>query len=262
MLRPRIIPILLLHKNGLYKSVNFDSYKYIGDPLNAVKIFNEKKVDELAIIDIDASINNRIPNFKLISKIASACRMPLAYGGGVKTINQFNKIIGLGVEKVIFSSGFIENSLLIRECSEQTGSQSIVICLDVRKEGIFTNKYNVYTYNGKKKVDKTLLELIIKSQDMGAGEIILNSIDLDGSLKGYDINLIHKVYGQLKIPITILGGAGNLQHIKKLFENYPIVGAGVGSLFVLKGKYRAVLIQYPSALEKQDLYPYKVNKNS
>ena len=177
MLLPRIIPYLLIHKGGLYKTVNFKNPKYVGDPLNAVKIFNEKYVDELVIIDIDATVENKIPNYKLIKNIASQCRMPVCYGGGIKTVQQIEKIIGLGVEKVAISSAAINNPNLILEASRRVGSQSIAVVLDIKKGKIFQDKYNVCINNGKKILKKNPKDLCVLFQRLGAGELIINSVD-------------------------------------------------------------------------------------
>ena len=251
MLRSRIIPCLLVHDQGLVKTVKFKNPKYVGDPLNAVRIFNEKKVDELMLIDIDASVQNREPDYQMISHISAECRMPLCYGGGVKTLEQAKKILALGVEKVALSSSVIERPELITELAEQVGSQSVVVVLDAKKK--FLGDYDIYTHNGTHKTGKTLLKFVKEVEKLGAGEIVINSIDHDGLMKGYDLDLIEKVKSAITIPMTALGGAGELQDISKLIEKHKIIGAAAGSLFVFKGKYRAVLINYPSVSEKMQI---------
>ena len=247
MLRPRITPCLLIHQGGLVKTIHFKNPKYVGDPINAVKIFNEKEADELIILDIDATVGNVEPNYKLIGNLAAECRMPLCYGGGIKTPQQAKKIIGLGVEKVAISAGAIENLSLVTEISQAVGRQSVVVVLDVRKKtGFFSKGYDVFTQNGKQGHKVDVFELASQMQAAGAGEIVINSIDLDGQMKGYDIALASKMRRELSIPLTFLGGAGSHKDIEDLLSECGVVGAAAGSLFVFKGSYRAVLISYPN----------------
>lgn len=252
MLRPRIIPSLLIHDNGLVKTVNFKNPKYVGDPINAVKIFNEKEVDELAVFDIDVSVNGNEPNYDLIEKLANQSRMPLCYGGGVKTIEQAQKIFGLGIEKIALSSAVIQNPSLITEIANRVGSQSVIVVIDVKKK--LLGGYEVYIHNGKKATGINPIKFAEEAQKLGAGEIIINSIDQDGVMKGYDMNLIDKVVENLTIPVTVLGGAGSLQDVKKVIDKHKIIGVAAGSLFVFKGVYKAVLINYPNKEEKEKLY--------
>lgn len=252
MLRPRIIPCLLISKKGLVKTVNFKNPKYIGDPINAVKIFNEKEVDEIMILDIDASTLNQPPNFSLIEKLALECRMPLAYGGGIKKIEDVITIIKLGCEKVVISSAAILNPILIKEASNKVGKQSISVVADVKKN--FFGNYNIFFHNGTVECGISLKDFVKKMEDFGAGEIVLNSIDYDGTGLGYDLDLVEYVRDLIDIPITVLGGAGTLNDVKKLVNKFGIIGAAAGSLFVLKGKYRAVLISYPSYQEKLKIF--------
>lgn len=252
MLRPRIIPSLLVHDNGLVKTVNFKNPKYVGDPINAVKIFNEKEVDELAVFDIDASVEGNEPNYALIEKLANQSRMPLCYGGGVKTVEQAQKIFGLGIEKIALSSAVIQNPSLITEIANRVGSQSVIVVIDVKKK--LLGGYEVYIHNGKKATGVNPIKFAEEAQRLGAGEIIINSIDQDGVMKGYDMNLIDKIVENLTIPVTVLGGAGTLQDIKKVIDKHKIIGVAAGSLFVFKGVYKAVLINYPNKEEKEKLY--------
>ncbi|MDC1455978.1 AglZ/HisF2 family acetamidino modification protein [Flavobacteriaceae bacterium] len=252
MLRSRIIPCLLVHNKGLVKTVNFKDPKYVGDPINAVKIFNEKEVNELMVLDIDASKEKRGPDFNLIKNLAVECRMPFCYGGGVSTVEQAKKIISLGAEKVALSSAIIENPMLCKEIGEAVGVQSVVVVLDVRKKML--GGYDLYTMNGKKKSKRKLNEFVIELNGIGVGEIIVNSIDNDGKMLGYDIELAEIIRNLCDVPITILGGAGNLEHIKSLIDKFKVIGAAAGSLFVFKGKYKAVLINYPNKEEKAILY--------
>ncbi|TPE54286.1 imidazole glycerol phosphate synthase subunit HisF [Maribrevibacterium harenarium] len=251
MLRSRIIPCLLVKNKGLVKTVNFKDPKYVGDPINAVKIFNEKLVDELVVLDIDASKDNREPDYKMIENLATECRMPFCYGGGIKTVEQAVKISNLGVEKVALSSSALENPMLISEIASAIGRQSVVVVLDVKKT--LFGGYDCYVYNGTKKVKGDLVELAKKAQQLGAGEIVVNSIDNDGKMAGYDHKLIRIIRAAIDIPLTVLGGAGSLSDIKSVIDEHKIIGVAAGSLFVFKGTYKAVLINYPSVEDKKSL---------
>jgi cyclase len=251
MLRPRIIPCLLVHKGGLVKTRQFKDPKYVGDPINAVRIFNEKEADELMVLDIDATVNKVAPDFALIAKLAAECRMPLCYGGGVTTAEQAARIVDMGVEKVAVSAAAIAKPSLLTEMATAVGRQSVVAVLDVRKRlGLFTEGYELYSHNGKSvhKVDPVAFAQQL--QEAGAGEIVVNSIDRDGLMQGYDLELATQFKQALRVPVTFLGGSGALDHISKLISNLGVVGAAAGSFFVFKGKYRAVLINYPSPEQK------------
>jgi cyclase len=252
MLRPRIIPSLLLHDKGLVKTVNFKSPKYVGDPINAVRIFNEKEVDELAFFDIDATVLNKEPDYSLIEKLANQSRMPLCYGGGVQTIEQAQKIFGLGIEKIALSSAVIKNPRLVTQIAERVGSQSVIVVLDIKKK--LLGGYEVYTHNGKKSTGINPIKFVKELELLGAGEIIINSIDQDGVMKGYDLALIEKIAESISIPLTVLGGAGSLADIEKVIDKYGVIGVAAGSLFVFKGPYKAVLINYPTQLEKNKVF--------
>ena len=252
MLRPRIIPCLLVKDGGLVKTIRFETPKYIGDPINAVRIFNEKEVDELIVLDIDATTENREPDYSMIEHLAEECRMPLCYGGGVKTVEQVQKIIEVGVEKVAISSAALENPALVKEASECVGSQSVVVVLDVKKRGL-RNKYEVFLHNGRKATGYVPEDLAMQMERLGAGEIVLNSIDHDGVMKGYDFTLVDKIRESINVPLTVLGGGGSLQDIGQLIHRYGAIGCAAGSLFVFKGAYRAVLINYPNRAEKDAL---------
>lgn len=252
MLRSRIIPCLLVKNKGLFKTVQFKDGKYVGDPINAVKIFNEKEVDELMVLDIDATKEGREPDFGMIENLANESRMPLCYGGGVKTVEHAKKIIHLGAEKVALSSAVIENPDLVSEIAKAVGVQSVIVVLDVKKKGLF-GKYQVYIHNGTKPTGKSPVELAKKFEALGAGEIVINSIDNDGLMKGYDFNLIDMVRSAINLPLTVLGGAGSLEDIKSIIDKYKVIGVAAGSLFVFKGKFKAVLINYPNRDEKRKL---------
>lgn len=250
MLRPRIIPCLLVHKGGLVKTVGFDKPKYVGDPLNAVRIFNEKEVDELMVVDIDATRHGREPDYKLIANLASECRMPLAYGGGVRTVEQFERLVSLGVEKVSASAAAVADLGLVSAAAERVGGQSVVVVIDVRKKG---KGFEVFTHNGTKATGLDAVEFARRAEAAGAGEIVINSIDRDGQMKGYDLDLVRAVRGAVTRPLTVLGGAGTLADMAGLVKEFGIIGAAAGSLFVFKGVYRAVLINYPARADKDQL---------
>lgn len=254
MLRPRIIPCLLLHQGGLVKTQAFKDPKYVGDPINAVRIFNEKEADELMVLDIDATREGREPDFALIAKLAAECRMPLCYGGGVTAASQAARIVDMGVEKVAVSTAAIANPGLLSEMAAAVGRQSVVVVIDVRKKtGFFSKGYEVCTHNASKvhKIDP--LALALQCQQAGAGEIVINMVDRDGMMSGYDVDFARQVKSRLNIPVTFLGGAGSLDDLQQLIRAVGIVGAAAGSLFVFKGKYRAVLINYPTPRQKMAL---------
>lgn len=255
MLRSRIIPCLLVHKKGLVKTTNFKDSKYVGDPINAVKIYNEKEVDELIVLDIDATVEGRGPDFEMIKNLAIECRMPFCYGGGVTTVEQAKKIISLGAEKVALSSVAIKTPKLLADIGKAVGIQSVVVVIDVKKKGFLGGGgYDIYIKNGKEKVSVKLKELILDLNKIGVGEIVTNSIDRDGAMQGYDLALVEMIRELTEVPMTVLGGAGSLEDIRNLISTYKIIGAAAGSLFVFKGKYRAVLINYPNKEEKKELY--------
>lgn len=255
MLRPRIIPCLLVHKGGLVKTQQFKSPKYVGDPINAVKIFNEKESDELMVLDIDAAVNKVEPNYALIAKLAAECRMPLCYGGGITTAKQAARIIDLGVEKVSVSSAAIADPSLLTRMAEAIGRQSVVAVLDVRKKtGLFGGEgHELCTHNAKTTHKLDPVAFAQQLQEAGVGEIVINSVDRDGEMKGYDIDLALQMRAALKVPLTVMGGAGSLHHVSELLGACGVIGAAAGSLFVFKGQYRAVLINYPAPQQKDEL---------
>src|SRR5690349_12058288 len=215
MLRPRIVPCLLVRNKGLVKTVKFANPKYVGDPINAVRIFNEKECDELMVVDIDATTGGAPPDFRMIENLAAECRMPLCYGGGIKTADQAKSIIGLGVEKVALSSAAIADPHLISQVADEIGRQSVVVVLDVRRR-TFGRKYEIYTHNGKTATGKCPIEFAEIAERHGAGELVLNSIDHDGVMKGYDLEIASRVREVISIPMTVLGGAGSLDDIGTL----------------------------------------------
>ncbi len=258
MLYPRIIPALLVHRKGLVKTVKFTDPKYVGDPVNAVKIFNEKEVDEIIVLDIDASRNHNAPDLKMIEDIAYECRMPLCYGGGIKTADQAVDIFNLGVEKIAISSAAIEDPTLITKIAERVGNQSVVVVMDVKKKR-FGNKYEIFIENATKNTGENPISFAKKAEKLGAGEIVVNSIENDGLMMGYDYNLIRSVKNEINIPMTVMGGAGSLDDIGKVINEHGIIGVAAGSLFVFKGKYRAVLINYPLPEIKEKLVKENLN---
>nr|WP_249127450.1 AglZ/HisF2 family acetamidino modification protein [Bradyrhizobium lablabi] len=256
-MRPRIIPSLLVHDKGLVKTVGFSNPKYVGDPINVVRIFNEKAVDEIAVYDIDATTRGYAPDYKLIENLAFESRMPLCYGGGVKTLEQVKAIIGLGVEKVALSSAVIANPRLIAEAAEAVGCQSVVVVLDVKPRPR-SKDYDVWTHNGTKNTGRSMLDVAAEAEKLGAGEIVINAIERDGQMKGYDLDLARKINAAARVPVTILGGAGSLAHIEELIRSSGVSGAAAGSLFVFKGIYRAVLVNYPTIRERDELLQSRI----
>jgi imidazole glycerol-phosphate synthase subunit HisF len=252
VLRPRITPCLLVREGGLVKTVGFGDSKYVGDPLNAVRIFNEKEVDELVVLDIDATAQDREPDLKMIQDLAAECRMPLCYGGGVKSVEMARQIISVGVEKIALSSVAIEDPGIVGRIAEAIGSQSVVVVLDVKKER-WGRGYRVYIRNGSVATGRTPAQILAAFPDDQIGEVMVNDIQRDGEMKGYDLDLAREVRQVVAGPMTVLGGAGSLDHIRELFGEFGVIAAAAGSLFVFKGPYRAVLINYPNSEEKSRL---------
>lgn len=252
MLRPRIIPCLLIQDGGLVKTVRFKDPKYVGDPINAVKIFNEKEADELIVLDIDASVKGVEPNYKQIANLAAECRMPLCYGGGIRTAEQAKKIISLGVEKVAISSAALNDPMLITRIAEEIGRQSVVVVLD-HKHRMLSKSQDVWIHNGTRNTKRSVLDVALEMQALGAGEIVINSIENDGRMQGYDVTLAAKLRETVNLPITVLGGGGSLEHMHDVVAKCGVVGVAAGSFFVFKGPYRAVLISYPNDQQKADV---------
>lgn len=244
MLRTRVIPCLLLKNKGLVKTAKFRQPKYVGDPINAIKIFNEKEVDELIFLDTTATIENRRPPIKLISQIATECFMPFCYGGGIRSVEDIAELFTLGVEKVAINSQAVENPALIKQAAELFGSQSIVVSIDVKKN--WFGKYRVWTHGGSKASKLDPVDFAVQMQDMGAGELFLNSIDRDGTMAGYDIDLIKQVSEAVRIPVIACGGAGSLDDFADAIKKGGASAVSAGSMFVFQGSNRAVLITYPS----------------
>ena len=248
-MRIRVIPSLLIHKGGLIKSVKFKNYKYVGDPINAVKIFNEKEVDEIAVIDIDASREKREPNINQIIEIASEAFMPMAYGGGITNIEQIKKILFSGIEKVILNKAAHSNPNLISEAARLFGNQSIVVSIDVKKS--FLAGYRIYTDNAKNKTNYTPIQFVKRMEEAGAGEILLNSIDRDGTYQGYDTHIIELISKAINIPLIALGGAGTIDDFAKA-KKAGASAVAAGSMFVFQRPHQAVLISYLTQRELKE----------
>jgi imidazole glycerol-phosphate synthase subunit HisF len=244
VLRTRVIPCLLLKGRGLVKTMRFKDPKYLGDPINAVKIFNEKEVDELVLLDIAATNDGRGPSFKVVEEIASECFMPLAYGGGIRSVDDIHRVLALGVEKVVLNTAAAEHPDLVRHAAERFGSQAVVVSIDVRKK--LFGGYEVMTRSGTHGTGLNPVEYSQLVAQLGAGEILLNAIDRDGMQRGYDVDLIKQVTSAVKVPVIAIGGAGRLEHLALAAQAGGAAAAAAGSLFVLHGPHRAVLISYPS----------------
>lgn len=242
-LLPRIIPVLLLKGRGLVKGIQFKNHKYVGDPINAVQIFNTKQVDELFFLDITATKENRIPPLDLIQKIADQCLMPFGVGGGIKSVEDARAILNSGAEKVCLNSYALENPKIIEEISKTFGSQSIVVSIDIKKN--FFGKTVVTTRNGKKKLKMDLIQILKVVQNSGAGEILLNNIERDGTCEGYDLEILRNVSDNVSIPVIACGGACELNHLRDGLTKGKASAVAAGSMFVLHGRRKAVLISYP-----------------
>ena len=243
MLNFRVIPCLLWKNSGLVKTVKFKNPVYVGDATNAIRIFNEKEVDELIILDIEATVKGKSPDINFIKKIASECFMPLCYGGGITTLKQIKDVVSAGVEKISLNSIAVENPAFIREASKEFGSSTIVACIDYRKN--MFGKNIVTAASGQRKSKYNPLEFAKLMEEMGAGEIVLNSIDKDGTMTGYDIEMIRNVTHAVSVPVIALGGAGQVQHFEDAIRARASAVAA-GSMFVFQGKHKAVLINYPA----------------
>jgi cyclase len=252
MRRIRVIPVLLLRDRGVYKSIRFDNHKYVGDPINAVKIFNEKEVDELLVLDIGATRNKRPPDLQQISDIAGEAFMPIGYGGGITSMEEVKKILYAGVEKVVFNYSTINNPQLVEEAATVVGSSSVVVSIDYKKDWLGRTK--AYTNGGKTNTRKSPVELARQAEQMGAGEIIINSIDRDGTYAGFDLQMIRTISEAVNVPVIACGGAGSVNDFKLAVEAGASAVAA-GSMFVFQRPHNAVLISYPSQQElKEKLY--------
>jgi cyclase len=247
VLRTRVIPCLLLRNNGLVKTIKFTNPAYVGDPINAVRIFNDKEVDELIFLDISATLEHRPPPFKVISEIASECFMPLGYGGGIRSVSDMKTIFSLGVEKVCVNTAAVDDPDLIASAAEAFGSQSIVVSIDVGRD--LFGRHKVFTHSGTRNRKLDPAEFAFLMEKKGAGELFVNSIDRDGTMSGYDLELLKRVTEAVGIPVVACGGAGKIEHFVEAAKQGGVSAVAAGSMFVFSGKHRAVLITYPSREE-------------
>jgi cyclase len=246
MLRPRVIPVLLLKGRGFYKTKQFRTPVYVGDPINTFRIFCEKEVDEIVVLDIEATNSGRGPRLDVIGDMASECFMPMAYGGGVRTVEQARSILKLGVEKIVLNSAAVEEPEVISRVADLGGSSSVVVSIDAKKK--LFGGYDVYIRSGTKKTRLDPVTLAKQAEQLGAGEILINSIDRDGMMEGYDLTLVEQVASAVNIPVVACGGCGSLADIASVMD-CPASAAAAGSFFVFQGRHRAVLISYPSGDE-------------
>lgn len=251
--RPRIIPVLLMDDRDMIKTEGFAKPTYLGDPINAVKIFNRKGVDELAILDIAATRQNKEPDFEELKDIASEAFMPLSYGGGIKTTDQVKKLLAIGYEKVVINTVLVEDPDMVRRAAELVGNQSVVASIDAKKIG---NGYCCVIRDGKTVIQTSPVELAKEAEKLGVGEIFLNSIDRDGKMNGYDVELVKSVTSAVSIPVTACGGAGNITDLKTVLDEGGAHAAAGGSMFVYYGRLKAVLITAPSEKELIDMGIY------
>lgn len=252
--RPRIIPVLLVDDRDLIKTINFKDRTYLGDPVNAVKIFNRKGIDELSILDIGATKNKREPDFELLKDIASEAFMPLSCGGGITSVEQVHELLAIGYEKVVINTGLIRNPELIKKSVELFGSQSIVGSIDAK---IVSGQYRCVIADGGEVINMTPIEMAKEAERLGVGEIIINSIDRDGMMQGYDIKLVSSVADAVKVPVTAIGGAGEINDLKRVLEEGHAHAAAGGSMFVYYGRLKAVLITAPREEELVQFGIYK-----
>jgi imidazole glycerol-phosphate synthase subunit HisF len=251
MLKTRVMPCLLLKEGALVKTIKFKDPGYIGDPINAIRIYNEKEVDELIFLDITATPENRPPPFKVLSEIASECFMPVAYGGGIRRLDDIKEILNLGVEKVALNSYAIENPDFIRLAANKFGTQSIVVSIDVKKK--FLGRYEVYTHGGRKGTGLDPVKFATQMEELGAGEILLTSIDRDGTQEGYDLELIKKVTSAVGVPVVACGGAGKVEDFGAAAKQGGASACAAGSMVVYFGRNRAVLINFPTRQELEEV---------
>ena len=252
MFRPRIIPVLLLRNKGLVKSIKFGNHRYIGDPINAVRIFNDLKADELVFLDILASKEKRTISLDFIKDVGEEANMPFAVGGGINDIKFIKNILAAGAEKVILNTIAAKNPEFVKQASDAFGSSTIVVCIDVKKK--FLGKEQIWIYGGSKSIGMSPVEFSQLMEEKGAGEIIIQSIERDGTMSGYDLQLIRKISEAVSIPVVALGGAGNLRHLQQAFTESYANGLAAGSMFVYHGARNGILINYPENKEILNLF--------
>jgi cyclase len=244
MKRVRVIPVLLLDGAGLVKGERFKNHTYVGDPINTLKLFNDKEVDEIVVLDISATNKKRTPNYELISEIASEVFMPLAYGGGITNIDQIKKILSLGVEKIVLNSSAHSSPGLIREAAQNFGSQSVIVSVDVKKN--FFGKYEVWTHSGKINTGQDPIIFAKKAEELGAGEIYFQNIEKEGANSGYDLLFLHKLAESVKIPVIAGAGAASSEDFLKAIREGGASAVSAGRMFIFVGPHKAVLVNYPS----------------
>jgi cyclase len=249
MLRTRVIPCLLLKDGGLVKTVRFKSPTYLGDPINIVKIFNDKEVDELVFLDITASPERRRPDFDLLGQITTECFMPLCYGGGVRTVDDVRELVALGVEKVAINTRAAESPEFVRDAADLVGSSSVVVSIDVKRS--LLGRYEVVTEGGRRRTGRDPVAFAAEVERRGAGEILLNSVDRDGTMQGYDLELVRRVTSAVGVPVIACGGAGTVQHLADAVRKGGASAVAAGSMFVFQGKHRAVLVNTPAEADLQ-----------
>lgn len=251
MLKHRVIPVLLLYRGGVVKTRGFRNPKYVGDPLNVIRIFNEKEVDELVLLDIAASRESREPDYGLIEQVAGECFMPLAYGGGVRTVQQAQRIFASGVEKICIQTAALENYLIVRELADFFGSQSVIVSVDIKRNWL--GRPQIFASSKRTATSGDWLKMLSKYIDAGAGEVLLNAVDRDGTLTGPDLDLIRLASERVNVPLVALGGIASLADIKSAVEAGASAVAA-GAFFVYHGPHRAVLITYPKYSELEQLF--------
>jgi imidazole glycerol-phosphate synthase subunit HisF len=255
MFLPRIIPVLLLRDKGLVKTIRFRDFRYIGDPINAVRIFNDLKADELVFLDIGASNENRVVSEKLVTAIGDEAFMPFAVGGGITGLDQMERLLKAGAEKVVINTGAVENPGLIEDAARYFGSQSIIVSIDVRQT--LFKRQKVYIRDGREKTRLDPVTWAERAADLGAGEIMINSMDRDGMMSGYDLDLIRRVSDAVAVPVIACGGAGSLEDFRQGFDRGGAHALAAGSLFVYHGPRKAVLVNYPSKADISELFGNK-----
>ena len=246
MLRTRVIPCLQLVDDSLVKTVKFSNHSYIGDPINTVRIFNELEVDELCFLDIRATLENRDPNFKILSEIADECFMPLSYGGGIKNANSAKKILSIGFEKIVINTQAYNSPELITQIANHSGNQSVIVSIDIKRN--FFGKYKIYTNDGTKKRDLDPIEWVKRLEDLGAGELLVTSMDRDGTWEGYDLDFLKTITDSVNIPVIANGGAGSLLHLSEAVKKSNVSALALGSMVVYQNKGMGVLVNFPDKI--------------
>lgn len=243
MLRTRVIPCLQLIDESLVKTIKFNNPGYIGDPINTVRIFNELEVDELCFLDIRATVEKRQPNFKILSEIANECFMPLAYGGGIKDAETAKRILSIGFEKIILNTAAMEIPRIVSEIASYSGNQSVIGSIDLKKN--FFGKHQVFTRDGTNKTDVDPVAYAQRLVELGVGELLVTSMDNDGTWKGFDLEIIKKIASAVNVPVIANGGAGNIQHIKEVVKTSNASAVALGSMVVYQKMGMGVLINFP-----------------